>query len=220
MANIDRRLAALGLVLMGGTGAIAACGSRSSPAQSGAGGPVRADLYNCEGCEATEEMEAARMSSRTLLAAADEPGERMTLTGRVLAADGETPVEGVVVYAHQTNAEGLYADGLPGTVWSRRHGRLRAWVRSDSDGRYRFDTIKPAPYPDMSMPAHIHLFIKEPGRRPYYIDDVVFEGEFGVTAAYRAGAELRGGDGVVRLSRTTEGVWTANRDIRLERHPR
>ena len=59
----------------------------------------------------------------------------------------------------------------------------------------------------------------EPRRRAYYIDDVVFEREFGVDAAYRAGRELRGGDGVVRLGRDANGVWIAVRDIVLERHP-
>lgn len=219
MANLDRRATTFGLVLFGGTAAVGACGSRSLPGQAVPGGRVRADLYNCEGCEATEEREAAGLPSRLRLAAAGEPGERLLLTGRVLAADGVTPVQNVVIYAHQTNAAGLYANGGPETIWSRRHGRLRGWVRSDAEGRYAFDTIKPAPYPDMTMPAHIHLYIKEPGRRPYYIDDVVFEGEFGVTAAYRARSELRGGDGVVRLGRTTDGIWTARRDIRLERHP-
>ncbi len=219
MADPDRRTAALGMLLFGGALAMTACGSRSAPGQSVPGGRVRADLYDCEGCEATEEQDAAGLSSRLALAGPEEPGERMALTGRVLAADGASPVKGVVIYAHQTNADGLYANGSPGALWSRRHGRLRGWVRSDAEGRYAFDTIKPAPYPDMTMPAHIHLYIKEPGRRPYYIDDVVFEGEFGVTDAYRAQRELRGGDGVVRLGRTADGVWTAARDIRLERHP-
>jgi protocatechuate 3,4-dioxygenase beta subunit len=92
-------------------------------------------------------------------------------------------------------------------------------VRTGADGRYRFDTIKPAPYPDMTMPAHIHLMIGEPGRRPYYVDDVVFDGEFGVTERYRAAQELRGGSGIVALSRSPQGVWLARRDIVLERHP-
>ncbi|MDQ3124471.1 MAG: intradiol ring-cleavage dioxygenase [Pseudomonadota bacterium] len=219
MADPDRRAAALGMALFGGALAMGACGNRSAPGQAVQGGRVRADLYNCEGCEASEERAAGGLPSRLAIAGPAEPGERMVLSGRVLAAEDATAVEGVVIYAHQTNAEGLYADGGPETLWSRRHGRLRGWVRSDAEGRYAFDTIKPAPYPDMTLPAHIHLYIKEPGRRPYYIDDVVFEGEFGVTAAYRARSELRGGDGVVRLGRTAQGVWIADRDIRLERHP-
>jgi protocatechuate 3,4-dioxygenase beta subunit len=87
------------------------------------------------------------------------------------------------------------------------------------DGVYTFRTIKPAPYPDMTMPAHIHLMIGEPDRRPYYIDDVVFEGEFGVTKRYRAAQEFRGGSGIVKATRAPDGVWHARRDVLLELHP-
>ena len=191
--------------------------SASTRAQAGA---ARPDLYACEGCEATSERDPASLPSRLRLASAEEPGERMLLTGRVLAADGSGPVQGVVIYAHHTNIDGLYANGSSENEWSRRHGRLRGWVRTDRDGRYAFDTIRPAMYPDNTEPAHVHLFIQEPGRPPYYIDDVVFAGEQGVDAAYRARQRLRGGSGIVQLARSDDGAWLAERDIRLERHPR
>ena len=179
---------------------------------------ARADLYNCEGCEAVAERAPASIPATVQLAAADEPGERMTLTGRVVTVDGK-PAPGVIVYAHHTNANGLYADGGNETVWSRRHGRLRGWAKTDANGLYTFHTIKPAPYPGRTLPAHVHLFIGEPGRRPYYIDDVVFVGESGVTPAYRDAQEFRGGSGMVRLEKIADGVLLARRDIRLERHP-
>ena len=219
---MDRRGVAFGLGSVGVLGIVAAC-SRSGSAQAEQTGqaapPVRSDLYVCEGCEATTERAPAGLTPSVTLAPPGTPGERLRLTGRVLAADGVTPAADVVIYAHQTNAQGLYADGSSESVWSRRHGRLRGWVRTGPDGRYAFDTIKPAPYPDMTMPAHIHLFVQEPGRRPYYIDDVVFDGEHGVDAAYRAHQELRGGSGIVRLTGNAAQGWSAVRDIRLERHP-
>ena len=137
----------------------------------------------------------------------------------MLAADGVTPATGVVIYAYQTNAEGLYANGVPGTEASRRHGRLRGWIVTGADGRYAFDTIKPGPYPDRTLPAHVHLTVLEPGRQPYWIDDIVFDGEFGVTDAYRRSMVNQGGNGIVRLARTPGGVLLARRDIVLERHP-
>ena len=214
--TVDRRMILVGLA--GGAGGLLAI--RGLTAQPHAPQPAaRPDLYNCEGCEAVGERPPAGLSATVTLAGAQEPGERMILTGRVLAADGTTPAAGVVIYAHHTNHAGLYANGSNESVWSRRHGRLRGWARTGADGRYSFRTIKPAPYPDRTMPAHVHLFVGEPGRRPYYIDDVVFEGEFGVTAAYRKACELRGGDGVIRLGRTRDGTLLAQRDIRLEVHP-
>jgi protocatechuate 3,4-dioxygenase, beta subunit len=181
---------------------------------------ARANLYACEGCEAVHERDPDTLSWRAEVAGPDEAGDRLIATGTVFAADGKTPQEGVVIYLHQTNAQGLYANGTGESEWSRRNGRLRAWVRTGADGQYRFDTIKPAPYPDGTMPAHLHLILLEPGKRPYYVDDIVFDGEFRVDGAYRENQELRGGSGIVPLTRGADGVLTVRRDITLERHPR
>jgi protocatechuate 3,4-dioxygenase beta subunit len=213
---LDRRTT---LVLLGGAAGGLASASVFLPSGGGAHAEARPDLYDCEGCQAVGERAPDMLSARVSLAPPEEPGARMHLTGRIFAADGRTPAPGVIVYAHHTNARGLYADGTGETEWSRRHGRLRGWARTGADGTYAFDTIKPAPYPDMTMPAHVHLFIGEPGRRPYYVDDLVFDGEFGVTPAYRARQELRGGSGIVRLGQGEGGVLLARRNIRLERHP-
>ncbi len=183
------------------------------------GANARQNLYACEGCEAAEERLRSTLTWDVDIAHG-HPGEPLVLDGTVFQADGRTPASGVVIYMHQTNADGLYANGSSETESSRRHGRLRGWAVTDVQGRYRFATIKPAPYPDMTMPAHIHLYISEAGRRPYYVDDVVFDGEYKVDAAYRATQELRGGSGIVRLTRSDDGkTLRATRDITLERHP-
>ena len=176
-------------------------------------------FYLCEGCEAVGERDPATLQPTAILAGPEAPGERLVLRGTVYRPDGRTPAPGVVIYAHHTNAEGHYADGSDESVWSRRHGRLRGWVKTGADGRYSFATIKPAPYPNRTDPAHIHLFLQEPGRRPYWVDDVVFAGEFGVDEAFRRSRENRGGSGIVTLGRADDGAWLAERDIVLEEHP-
>ena len=171
---------------------------------------------NCrwKGCVAALEANEAALTPSAVLAGPDKPGERLVLTGVVYASDGVTPASDVIVYAYHTNTEGRYADGAPDTVWSRRHGALRGWIRTGPDGVYRFDTIKPGVYPNPSSPAHIHINLVEPGHAPVYIDSVVFDGEFGVDNAFRERAENRGGSGIVRLKRE-DGVWIARRDIYL-----
>lgn len=206
-------------VLLSGAGVVilTACSERTSGANADRSAP-RKDLYQCEGCEAVFERGTTGLSWDVDVARG-EPGEPLIIEGVVRQPDRKTPASGVIVYLHQTNREGLYANGTGENEWSRRHGRLRAWALTDPEGRYRFRTIKPAPYPDMTMPAHIHLMIGERGRRPYYVDDVVFADEFKVDASYRASQELRGGSGIVTLARDGDGVWHAVRDIVLERHP-
>jgi protocatechuate 3,4-dioxygenase, beta subunit len=213
---MDRRevFAAIGLASLA-----AACGTRATSEAGPHQSPPRPDLYNCDGCEGALERDAHSLGWQTRMAPVGEAGESMRIEGRVLQSDGRTPAAAVVVYAYQTNAEGRYANGSNATEWSRRHGRLRGWVRTGADGRYAFDTIKPAPYPNDNIPAHVHLTVVEPGRRPYYIDDIVFDGEFGVTPSYRRRQELRGGSGIVTLRWTAEGTWLAIRNIILERHP-
>ena len=211
-SDLNRR-SVLASVALAGLGA--ACGTRL------VGEPLskpRSDLYNCEGCEGAFERDGDKLDWQATLAPANEPGGAMRIEGFVVQPDGKTPAKDVVVYAYQTNAAGHYGNGTPETEWSRRHGRLRAWVKTDANGQYRFDTIKPAPYPKQTMPAHVHLTIAEPGRRAYYIDDIVFDGEFGVTPSYRQKQELRGGSGIVTLQRTPKGLWLARRNIVLERH--
>lgn len=225
MQRPHRRSVLIGLGAGAGVLAIAALArpGREERAEAAQDAPaattgVRPDLYHCDGCEAVSERDRAALMPVVRLAGPDEPGERMILSGRATLPGSGAPAPGVIVYAHHTNAAGLYANGTPETLWGRRHGRLRGWALTGADGQYRFETIKPAPYPDRSMPAHVHLFIGEPGRQPYYIDDAVFDGEFRVDADYRAHAERRGGDGVVRLQRSPDGIWLARRDILLERH--
>ena len=60
------------------------------------------------------------------------------------------------------------------------------------------------------------VYVKEPERRPYYLDDFVFEGDPYLTPAYRANQELRGGSGIIGLTRNPDGSWQGSRDIVLE----
>ena len=213
MSGVSRRF-----WLAGMAGFIASCGGGDAQGIPHNNKP-RANLYQCEGCEGIYEADLAVLGGHARIGPAGEPGEALRIVGKVLKSDGHSPAAGVVIYAYQTNAQGLYANGTNHSEWSRRHGRLRGWVKTGADGAYAFDTIKPAPYPRQTMPAHVHLTVLEPGRRPYWIDDVVFAGEFGVTDEYRGKMVDQGGNGIVRLSRATDGTLLARRDIVLERHP-
>ena len=169
----------------------------------------------CEGCEAVFEGLPAELSARARIAPQGEPGEPLSLTGRVLAADG-SPRAGIVVYAYHTDSRGIYpplADA-PGRA-AERHGRLRGWVASDAEGRYTFATIRPGSYPTRDVPAHIHLHVLESGCSTYYIDDVMFTDVPLLTPAQRrAHAAGRGGNGIATPTRV-EGGWQVVRDIRL-----
>jgi protocatechuate 3,4-dioxygenase, beta subunit len=177
------------------------------------------NLYQCEGCEGALERDPVALDWQTQISTPTEAGEAFVFEGVVYQADGKTPASNVVLYAYHTNADGLYANGNNESEWSRRHGRLRGWVKTGANGRYRFQSIKPAPYPNDILPAHVHITVLEPERQPYWIDDIVFDGEFGVTSKYRKSMVNKGGNGIVKASRSTDGIWKVTRDIVLEVHP-
>jgi protocatechuate 3,4-dioxygenase, beta subunit len=96
---------------------------------------------------------------------AGEPlGERIIVTGRVLAEDAR-PVPNTLVEIWQANAAGRYRhvnDNHPAPLDPNFTGAGRALT--DENGVYRFVTIKPGAYPwrnhdNAWRPAHIHFSI-------------------------------------------------------------
>ena len=171
----------------------------------------------CEGCEAVFQGRPEHLDWCVPIAGPDEPGERLRIEGSVRNAAGDATA-GVIVYAYHTDARGLYPAGdtdLKGLA-AARHGRLRAWAQTDAEGRYAFDTIRPAGYPGTDQPAHVHMHIIEPLRCTYYIDDVMFEDDPRLTASARRRLTAgRGGSGVVVPLRGADGTWLVTRDIVL-----
>ena len=89
-------------------------------------------------------------------------GEKMILVGRLLDADGR-PVRDSLVEIWQANASGRYhhaGDTHDAPLDPNFHGIGR--TLTDSDGRYRFITVKPGSYPWGNhrfawRPQHIHF---------------------------------------------------------------
>ena len=190
------------IALFGGQGSVNA-------QKSGGDDPLPA----CEWC-GTEEA-PPHLSWETRIAGPGEPGEPLVITGTVNLADSKTPAPGVVLYLYHTNSEGVYPKRGDETGNGRRHGYLRGWLRTGTQGEYRFTTIRPAPYPGRSSPAHIHVTIKEPDKSEYWIDSYMFEGDPFLTPEYRAGLRQKGGSGIILLEKDADGVWRGKRDILL-----
>ncbi len=53
--------------------------------------------------------------------------------------------------------------------------RLKGWMQYGADGKYEFHTIKAAPYPGGSNPAHIHGTLSAPGYTECWIENYLFE---------------------------------------------
>lgn len=118
---------------------------------------------------------------------AGEPiGERIVVTGRVTDRDGR-PVRTTLIEIWQANAAGRYVhrvDRHPAPLDPNFTGAGRCLT--DDEGRYRFVTVKPGPYPWRNhdrawRPAHIHLslfgrsFAERLVTQMYFPGDPLFE---------------------------------------------
>lgn len=126
----------------------------------------------------------------------DNAGDVIVVGGRVLSTDG-TPIAGAALEIWQTADNGLYSNQDA----QQPDYNLRARMTSDSDGRYLFSTVRPAPYTvpddgpvgellratgrDPWRPSHLHFIVTAPGMRtlvtevfpsddPYLDQDAVF----------------------------------------------
>lgn len=89
-------------------------------------------------------------------------GEPLALTGQVILASG-APVAGARVELWQCDGGGVYdhPNAPERGSFDRRFQGFGA-INTDAEGRYRFLTIMPVPYP--GRPPHIHIKIRR-GRR-------------------------------------------------------
>ncbi len=156
----------------------------------------------------------AQVTERMMITDPNEPGKRIVITGTIFQADGRTPYPDVVMYAYHTDQTGHYAKKGNETGFQKWHGHLHGWCRTDWKGNYEIHSIRPARYPGNTIVAHIHAALKEPdGRKPYYINDFVFADDDLVTQEYLSALSNPGGQGVVDLQKSPEGVWMGRRNI-------
>ncbi len=170
----------------------------------------------CEGCEAVFQGLPDSLSWSSRIAPRNEPGAAMRIDGTVRDQAGRA-VSGVIVYAYHTDHRGIYPmdDRFRGLA-AHRHGRLRGWARTDERGRYRFETIRPAGYPDTNIPEHVHMHLLEVGRCTYYIEDIHFQDDPSLTKGMRERmTQGRGGRAVVAPTKDATGTWLVERDIVL-----
>lgn len=151
------------------------------------------------------------VSWRAVLSKETDKGEKMLISGTVFESDGKTPAPNILIYLYHTDIEGFY-----GRSGEHKHGRYRGWLLTDARGRYEFQTIKPAPYPENRFAAHIHTTLTSRNIKEDWIDSTLFEGDRLISTRERETAGNKGGfNPIVRLEKGANEIWTARRDIRL-----
>lgn len=158
-------------------------------------------------------VEPGEIPSSARLAGPNEPGDPLVIAGTVYRADGVSPAEGITLFLYHTDARGYYNE--PDDPYDPR---LYGFVRTDAQGRYQFATVRPAPYPRRTTPAHIHAHVYGPNLTEYFIPEYRFLDDPLVPEAERRLPERLGSfSPTVILAKGSDGVWRGTRDIRLER---
>jgi protocatechuate 3,4-dioxygenase, beta subunit len=214
------------------------------------GFPALSLLSNCSGAGL---MSAIANSERSLILASDPPENtsylfqeaptnltnklvifpdrrdvaRIRISGTVYESDGKTPAANVVIYIYHTDEKGIYSKrgDEPRDSFAWWHGKQRGWLKTNERGEYAIDTIKPAPYPDNSEPAHIHAVVKSPEQKHCYnIEDFVFQDDKLLTAKFwertekwwrSIGIFQNPNYGGVKLTKNNAGLQEGVRNITL-----
>jgi len=169
----------------------------------------------CEGCEAVFEFSDKVLFPSDTLPDFLDDGPKLKLTGIIYLKDGTTPAKDVILYIYHTNQDGVYPKNGDETGWANRHGYLRGWIKTGSDGRYTFYTLKPGTYPNRSAPAHIHPVILEPNGKYYWIEEFLFEGDPLLTSNDSEKRSPRGGDNFILTLNEENNLFVGERNIVL-----
>ena len=168
----------------------------------------------CEGCEAIYEYGNTKLNAVDTLPKFENTEPKLKITGTVFKKDGKTPAKDVIIYIYHTNRNGIYETKGNEKGWAKTHGYIRGWVKTGEDGEYTFYTFKPAPYPERNSPAHIHITVKEPSKKEYYLDNYLFEDDPLLTQDFRKKLKNRGGSGITN-PKMENGILTIERNLIL-----
>jgi protocatechuate 3,4-dioxygenase beta subunit len=154
----------------------------------------------------------ANAPAEAVMAGRDERGDRLIVTG--LALDDGQPVADVSVYVFHADAAGLFnTDGRN----SEDNARLFAALRTDAEGRYRYETIRPSGSDGQA--ARVRHIVNAPGYRPRFCD-LWFSDEPALASLRDAGAS--GSESQPMFVRTPtrdgDGIWRVTHDLELLRY--
>ena len=136
---------------------------------------------------------------------------------------GSTPIVGASIFVFHTDVNGVYAPGLS-TPEAELEPRLHGAMRTDGEGRYRYETIRPGSYDNNA--AHVHYIVIAPGYKPrlfdlWFQDDPILvarrqAGEPQIPQGMRNNDYFLAGPDFIAIRpvvRDATGTWHAVRDL-------
>ncbi len=155
----------------------------------------------------------ASMTPVSRIAPKDEPGTPLVIRGQVFLPDGRTPAADIVVHTYHRDHSGF--DFGPGdkalTTW-----RLQAWAKTDKEGRFEFQTIRPAPDSLGREGPHVHFTLESAAFGRQWAPTLYFNGDPLLSADKRRQSANAGEFAWIREVKTEGGVQHVTVKIRLK----
>jgi protocatechuate 3,4-dioxygenase beta subunit len=162
--------------------------------------------------ERAQASKPAVVGSVERIAPESEPGSPLVINGRVYQSDGRTPAAGITVFAYQTDRTGVYDVPSAGPhSW-----RLKGWAVTDAQGRFQFRTIRPASYPNASVPQHVHLHLEGPSVPRRWTTELEFDDDPKMTTRQREASRQAGMFGGVRPVTKRDGVDHVEINLKID----
>ncbi|MCC6458990.1 MAG: hypothetical protein IT260_00875 [Saprospiraceae bacterium] len=89
-----------------------------------------------------------------------EPGVLLRIDGYLLQPDGE-PAANALLYVYQRDYQGWFGDAgadIPGPEGNRQHARLFGYLKTDTNGYFAFETVRPG-LEEQGVPQRIYCEI-------------------------------------------------------------
>ncbi len=159
-------------------------------------------------CEPPTRVPPPDFDSTAIACNADEAGERLLVSGRVIDASGN-PIARASVTLYNTDATGLYNPANSPT----RVPRIQATVHTDREGRFQILTVLPGAYPNSDDPRHIHVTTTAEGYELTW-STIWFEGDPRLTPKLRAEGSK---DHITQIATPTrdKGVAMIEHEVRM-----
>jgi len=174
-------------------------------------------------CTANERSRVARTilrdaatASAVDLAPPDESGPSLVVEGTVRDSD-KRPVADASIYVFHADAKGEYTSSK---AMDEPNSRLFGFLKSGSDGRFRFRTVRPGgytqPYKGHFIPEHIHFEVSAPGFAPRRFQ-LVFDDDPRIADEHWRKWAADQKNPVAKVMRDADGAQRCVCDIGLER---
>jgi len=140
-----------------------------------------------------------------------EPGDRLTIAGKVVDDKG-TPIANAKLFFYQANSHGEYEStflGMPSFA------RLRGTVYSDKQGNFTLLTIIPGNYPGEPDGKHIHVVANAKGHKEWRFE-FLFEGS--VSESLRKEIAIKKDGMILNPTLGNPGTWHVDALIKLAKN--